>query len=70
ITVGDGAKIGAQAGVTKSVPPGMEASGYPARPHAEALRAQAALSRLPRALRQLKDLVARVIELEEKLGKQ
>ena len=69
LTIGDGAKIGAQAGVTKSIPAGMEASGYPARPHAEALKTQASLSRLPQLLRQIKDLVCRVAKLEEKIDK-
>ena len=69
LTIGDWAKIGAQAGVTKSVPAGKEVSGYPARPHAEALRAQASLTRLPQLLRQFKDLVYRVIRLEERINK-
>ena len=54
IRIGDGATIGAQAGVFGSVPPGAVYSGYPARPHRDALRAQAALFRLPRLLRQLR----------------
>ena len=69
LTIGDGAKIGAQAGVTKSVPAGREVSGYPARPHAEALRAQASLTRLPQLLWQLKDLVCRMARLEKKINK-
>jgi len=69
LTIGDGAKIGAQAGVTKSVPAGREVSGYPARPHAEALRAQASLTRLPQLLWQFKDLVCRVARLEKKINK-
>lgn len=46
ISIGDGARIGAQAGVIASVPAGSSVSGYPARPHREFLRAQAALYRL------------------------
>ncbi len=46
ISIGDGARIGAQAGVIASVPAGVAVSGYPARPHREFLRAQAALYRL------------------------
>lgn len=52
IIVGARARVGAQAGVTASVPPGVAVSGYPARPHHEALRAQAALLQLPNLLRQ------------------
>lgn len=66
LRIGDRVKVGAQAGVTKSVPEGMEISGYPARPHGEALRSQALLSRLPKVIQQIKDLLNRVNKLEEK----
>lgn len=58
ITVGTGARIGGQAGVFGDVPAGQTWSGYPARPHREALRAQAALFRLPSMLRGLERLLA------------
>lgn len=48
LTIGAGARVGAQAGVMGDVPAGASVSGYPARPHAEAMRAQGALFRLPR----------------------
>jgi UDP-3-O-[3-hydroxymyristoyl] glucosamine N-acyltransferase len=54
VTIGDGATIAAQAGVFGDVPPGAVYSGYPARPHREALRAQAALFRLPALLKRLR----------------
>lgn len=54
IEVGAGARVGAQAGVTASVAAGETVSGYPARPHREALRAQAALFRLPELLKRVK----------------
>ncbi|MGH7457611.1 MAG: UDP-3-O-(3-hydroxymyristoyl)glucosamine N-acyltransferase, partial [Longimicrobiaceae bacterium] len=53
LEIGAGARIGAQSGVTSDVPPGETVSGYPARPHREALRAQAALFRLPELLKRL-----------------
>lgn len=56
IEIGAGAKVGGQAGVLGDVPAGETWSGYPARPHREALRAQAALFKLPDALRRLRDL--------------
>lgn len=59
--VGDGATIAAQAGLFGDVPAGKVYSGYPARPHREALRAQAAVSRLP-------DLMRRVRVLEQALA--
>jgi len=58
IVVGKGARIGGQAGVFGDVPAGQTWSGYPARPHREALRAQAALFKLPGLLRDLEQLIA------------
>ena len=55
ITVGSGARIAAQAGVIGDVPAGETWSGYPARPHREALRGQAALRKLPDLLRRIGD---------------
>jgi UDP-3-O-[3-hydroxymyristoyl] glucosamine N-acyltransferase len=56
VEIGAGARVGAQAGVTGNVPPGVTVSGYPARPHREALRAQAAAMKLPELLRRLQRL--------------
>ena len=67
--IGDRVKIGAQAGVTKSLPPESEVSGYPARPHKEALRMQASISRIPKLIEDIKDLLRRINEIEDKLGK-
>ena len=66
LRIGDRVKVGAQAGVTKSVLEGLEVSGYPARQHGEALRSQALLSRLPKVIDQIKELLNRVERLEEK----
>jgi UDP-3-O-[3-hydroxymyristoyl] glucosamine N-acyltransferase len=57
VTIGRGARIAAQAGVFGSVPAGKTWSGYPARPHKEALRAQAAMFKLPSLIRALERLV-------------
>ena len=57
-TIGKGARIGAQAGVFGDVPAGETWSGYPARPHREALRAQAALFKLATLVRPLERLLA------------
>jgi UDP-3-O-[3-hydroxymyristoyl] glucosamine N-acyltransferase len=54
ITVGDGAVIGGQAGVISDVPAGAVYSGYPARPHKEAMRAYAALAKLPELLKRIR----------------
>jgi UDP-3-O-[3-hydroxymyristoyl] glucosamine N-acyltransferase len=59
IEIGDDARIGAQAGVIASVPPKGAVSGYPARPHREFLRAQAALYRLVPHIEALEALLKR-----------
>jgi UDP-3-O-[3-hydroxymyristoyl] glucosamine N-acyltransferase len=59
VTIGKGARLAAQAGVFGSVPAGETWSGYPARPHKEALRAQAAMFKLPSLIRALERLVER-----------
>src|SRR4029078_2264629 len=56
-TVGKGATLAAQAGVFSDIPAGETWSGYPARPHKEALRAQAALFKLPNLLRRIERLL-------------
>lgn len=62
LTVGDGATVAAQAGVFGDVPAGATYSGYPARPHKEALRAQAAMFRLPKILQRLNELERKLLE--------
>ena len=59
LTIGKGAKLAAQAGVFGNVAAGETWSGYPARPHREALRAQAAMFRLPALMRAIERLVGR-----------
>jgi UDP-3-O-[3-hydroxymyristoyl] glucosamine N-acyltransferase len=58
-TIGKRAILAAQAGVFGDIPAGETWSGYPARPHKQALRAQAALFRLPDLIRKIEKLVAR-----------
>ena len=58
VTIGRGARIAGQAGVFGDVPPGETWGGYPARPHAESLRAHAALFRLAGLVRPLERLLA------------
>ncbi len=53
ISIGAGARIAGQSGVFGDVPPGETWSGYPARPHRESLRVQAATHRLPALLKSL-----------------
>jgi UDP-3-O-[3-hydroxymyristoyl] glucosamine N-acyltransferase len=59
LTVGAGARLAAQAGVISDVPAGETWSGYPARPHREALKASAALFKLSAMMKRLERLLAR-----------
>jgi UDP-3-O-[3-hydroxymyristoyl] glucosamine N-acyltransferase len=56
-TIGDGARLAAQAGVFGDIPAGETWSGYPARPHREAVRAHAALFRLGGMMKRLERLL-------------
>ncbi len=67
IEIGDGAQVGAQAGVTKSVEPGRAVSGYPARPHDQSLRLQAAVGRLPELVRRMKEMETEISALRKAL---
>jgi UDP-3-O-[3-hydroxymyristoyl] glucosamine N-acyltransferase len=58
-TVGKGATLAAQAGVFGDIPAGETWSGYPARPHKEALRAHAALFKLSGLVRGIERLLDR-----------
>jgi UDP-3-O-[3-hydroxymyristoyl] glucosamine N-acyltransferase len=56
-TIGDGARLAAQAGVFGDIPAGETWSGYPARPHREALRSHAALFKLSGMVRRIEKLL-------------
>jgi len=70
IEIGDGAILAAQAGITKSVPPNTFVSGYPARPHNEAMRIYAAMTGLPELVKTVRELKNKIKELEERVNKQ
>jgi len=57
ITIGHGARLLVQSGTIADIPAGATVSGYPARPHREVLRAQAALYRLAKIVDELEALV-------------
>lgn len=65
ITVGDGAIVAAQAGVTKSVPPNITVSGYPARPHNEARKVNGYIQRLPELYETIAELKKHLEDLEK-----
>jgi UDP-3-O-[3-hydroxymyristoyl] glucosamine N-acyltransferase len=64
ILVGEGAMVGAQSGVTKSVPPHTVVTGYPAVQHGLWKRLQALLQKLPQMFQRLRDVEERVQKLE------
>ena len=57
ITIGRGARLLVQSGIIADVSADATVSGYPARPHREVLRAQAALYRLAKIVDELEALV-------------
>jgi UDP-3-O-[3-hydroxymyristoyl] glucosamine N-acyltransferase len=57
LTIGARARIAATAGVISDIPPGETWSGYPARPHRDAMRASAALFKLAGMMKRLERLL-------------
>ncbi len=68
VEIGDDVTVGAQAGVTKDIPPGAVWLGSPAVPHLEFKRGLAAVNRLPRLLKIMQQIEARLLALEDALG--
>jgi UDP-3-O-[3-hydroxymyristoyl] glucosamine N-acyltransferase len=62
--VGAGARVAVRSGVTRDVPAGATVSGFPTQPHADQLKLEAALRRVPDLLEKVKRLEKRVKELE------
>jgi UDP-3-O-[3-hydroxymyristoyl] glucosamine N-acyltransferase len=57
VTIGAWARLAGKSGAISDVPAGETWSGYPARPHKEALRSSAALLKLPALLRRIEKLL-------------
>jgi len=66
--IGDNVVLGGQAGVTKDIPAGVFYSGYPARPHMQAMREEAALARLPELLKRIRQMEKEIETLNRKLN--
>lgn len=66
IKIGEGAIVGAQGGVTKSIPPNTFVSGYPARPHQEAMKIYGSMHKIPDLIKKVQELENRIKELEVK----
>lgn len=67
LVIGEGVIVAAQSGVTKSIPANTMVSGFPAKPHAEAKKVNAAFQNLPRFVETIKELKLRVETLEKEL---
>lgn len=67
IEIGDRVRVGAKSGVHHSVKAGEDISGYPALPYKEWLKTMANLRRLSQFKEDLRQLKAKVQELEETL---
>ncbi|MCG9126267.1 UDP-3-O-(3-hydroxymyristoyl)glucosamine N-acyltransferase [Candidatus Poribacteria bacterium] len=67
LSVGENSVLFAKSAITKDTPPNSQLSGFPARPHKQELRFQAANRKLPELMRGFKQLQEKVVELEEKL---
>jgi UDP-3-O-[3-hydroxymyristoyl] glucosamine N-acyltransferase len=70
IRVGEGAMVGAQSGVTKSVDMRAIMSGTPAVPHGLWKRIQALLQRLPQLVVRVRDVEERIEKLERRDAEQ
>ncbi|MCX7918159.1 MAG: UDP-3-O-(3-hydroxymyristoyl)glucosamine N-acyltransferase [bacterium] len=70
LKIGSGTTVAAKSGVTKSIPPNVCVSGFPARLHRQEQRIQAHVQRLPKLVEKIKILEQRIEELEQKLSHQ
>jgi len=68
IHVGDNVMIAARAGINKDIPSSRIMSGAPAIPHAEWLRLNAHIMRLPEMHKTVQELRKKIEELEKKLN--
>lgn len=67
LKVGNGVMAGGQAGVTRDVAPNTVVSGYPARPHEEAKKREAASILMPRFIKKLRVLEGEIAALRERI---
>ena len=66
ISVGDNCIFAARSAPINDVPAGSFCAGFPARPHKEWLRTEAAAAKVPDLLKKVRDLEARLAALEQK----
>ncbi len=68
VTICDNVEIGGKAGVISDITEPGTYSGFPATRHMEQMRIQASARRVPKLLKQVKELKARIEQLELQLG--
>jgi UDP-3-O-[3-hydroxymyristoyl] glucosamine N-acyltransferase len=68
LTIGDGAIVTGRAGVSKNIPPKLVVRGTPAQEIKSAQALEVAVRRLPSTQATVKELLARITELERRLG--
>ncbi len=64
IEIGEGSKVAGQSGVFSSLPPRSSVSGYPAKPHQQAMRVLALTHKLPELTEKIKALEAEMTKLK------
>ncbi len=60
LKIGDGAQVAAQSGVSNDIPAGEIWFGYPARPRTQVMRASAALLKLPKLMRRVRQIESEI----------
>ena len=66
LSIGDNCVFAAKSGIISDVPPGSFYAGFPARPHRDWLKGEAAIGKLPDLLKKVRDLEKRLQELEDR----
>lgn len=69
VSLGDGVMVLGRAGVTGDIPAGTVVSGFPARPHRDVLRRDAAAQSLPETVRQARRAAELLPALEERIAR-
>lgn len=69
ITMGDGSTAAARTGISKDVQANQVVWGAPNRPIKQVMREMASIPKLPELLKQVKNILKRVTELEQKISR-
>lgn len=66
--MGDGSTAAARTGISKDVQPNQIVWGAPNRPTKQVMREMASIPKLPALLRQVKNILKRLTDVEQKLS--